>query len=79
MTRVGLLKSVREEASFPEGKLAEEIANVLDACDARNMRRPPQCESSSGTARGRYPWKEVFVDCFTLQSEKRQLIQIRGG
>ena len=67
--RVGLWKSVREEASFPEGKLAEEIANVLEACDVCNMRRPTQYESLSGTAWGRYPWEEVFMDCLTLPSE----------
>lgn len=64
----GLWRSLREEASFPDGNLADQIRNVIAECDDCARRRSVAYAPGPGTTWGRYPWDELFIDCLTLPS-----------
>ena len=63
---IGMWQRVREEASFPGGRLSEAIHEVIRCCDVCNQKRADPYRGSHGTVWGRYPWDEVFLDCLTL-------------
>ena len=67
---VGLWYTVREEASFPEGKLSESIRDVLRTCDVCTRKQKNQYLGSQGAAWGRFPGDETFLDCLTLSGDK---------
>ena len=65
----GLWTAMTEEASFPDGQLADKIKSVVADCRTCCQKRAAAYEESEGTIWGRYPWDEVFIDCLTTIPE----------
>ncbi len=66
----GLWYTIREEASFPDGGLAEAIREVIRTCNVCGRKTSTTYSGSGGTLWGRYPWDEVFMDCLSLPGDK---------